>query len=206
MGSGRSDVSPAYPARPAWRHSRRDVCAAGASGDEMLRGFHQSVHHLPPKWGTIAHHPSPCSPGDLMNARVFWMCCTASALFACDPGDKEGVTGTTEGLDEAILDSDGDGFLASEDCNDGDAAVNAGAVRCATGWTTTATAAWTKTCCRSSTQTLTVTASEMSTRCRRAAPSRPGPSPMPTTATTTMPPSFRVLLKCATASTTTAPG
>ncbi len=94
----------------------------------MLRGFHQSVHHLPPKWGTIAHHPSPCSPGDLMNARVFWMCCTASALFACDPGDKEGVTGTTEGLDEAILDSDGDGFLASEDCNDGDAAVNAGAV------------------------------------------------------------------------------
>jgi hypothetical protein len=50
-----------------------------------------------------------------------------AALAACRVGDKA-IDGDPE-LDTGALDldGDGDGFPASEDCDDGDASVNAGA-------------------------------------------------------------------------------
>ncbi len=67
-----------------------------------------------------------------MSLRIFPVSLVGLSLLAtmagCDPekvdGSADGVVGTTA---EDNLDDDGDGFPASDDCNDGDAAVNPGA-------------------------------------------------------------------------------
>ena len=55
--------------------------------------------------------------------------CLLSLASGCEPSDKESPVVDVGGLEDgSLVDSDGDGFLGDEDCNDGDASVSPAAV------------------------------------------------------------------------------
>ena len=66
--------------------------------------------------------------------RVLGAGSVASLAWACDPADKPGGTHTDITESEAgLTDDDGDGYLGSDDCSEGDASVNPGAVELCNG-------------------------------------------------------------------------
>ena len=56
------------------------------------------------------------------------VCFAALAVVGCRTAEKLSPEETIDGVSEAVLDGDGDGFWADEDCNDSDEAINGGAV------------------------------------------------------------------------------